>query len=339
VSGGNNWSIGHYTEGAEIVDSVLNVIRKEAESCNRLHGFNYTFSLGGGTGSGLGTLIQSKVREEYPDRMTQSFNVFPSPNINHCVVEPFNAVLTVHHLVQNQDLVHVFDNEALIAYQSHVHPNAGKSFRDLNQHVATVMSDASSGIRFPGNLNCDLRKLGVNLVPFPRLHFFADNIFSKQTSPEIGPELVQMLFNPTNTLCSVDFRDGKTLTAGVAVRGPVSSFEVENNLQLFGQKNSNYFSNWIPNNINISMCKHSLKPQEVTGMCMNGTTSIRTVFKHIITKFAHQFRRKAHLHWYTREGMDEMEFTEAESNLSDLMSEYQQYQDVQAANHEDEEEE
>ena len=39
------------------------------------------------------------------------------------------------------------------------------------------------------------------------------------------------------------------------------------------------------------------------------------------------FRRRAFLHWYTGEGMDEMEFTEAESNLNDLIVEYQQYQD------------
>lgn len=42
------------------------------------------------------------------------------------------------------------------------------------------------------------------------------------------------------------------------------------------------------------------------------------------------FRRRAFLHWYTGEGMDEMEFTEAESNLSDLCSEYQQYSEVEA---------
>merc|ERR1711924_575285 len=36
------------------------------------------------------------------------------------------------------------------------------------------------------------------------------------------------------------------------------------------------------------------------------------------------------LHWYTGEGMDEMEFTEAESNMNDLVSEYQQYQDATA---------
>ena len=46
------------------------------------------------------------------------------------------------------------------------------------------------------------------------------------------------------------------------------------------------------------------------------------------------FRRKAFLHWYTGEGMDEMEFTEAESNMNDLVSEYQQYQE--ATVHDDE---
>merc|ERR1712137_262487 len=44
--------------------------------------------------------------------------------------------------------------------------------------------------------------------------------------------------------------------------------------------------------------------------------------------FQAMFRRKAFLHWYTGEGMDEMEFTEAESNMNDLVSEYQQYQDA-----------
>jgi hypothetical protein len=35
---GNNWAKGHYTEGAELIDSVLDVVRKEAESCDCLQG-------------------------------------------------------------------------------------------------------------------------------------------------------------------------------------------------------------------------------------------------------------------------------------------------------------
>jgi tubulin beta len=65
---GGNWAKGRYTEGAELVDSVLDSIRKETELCDCLQGFQLTHSLGGGFGSGIGTLILSKIREEYPDR-------------------------------------------------------------------------------------------------------------------------------------------------------------------------------------------------------------------------------------------------------------------------------
>merc|ERR1739848_240809 len=54
------------------------------------------------------------------------------------------------------------------------------------------------------------------------------------------------------------------------------------------------------------------------------------MFKRVAEQFTAMFRRKAFLHWYTGEGMDEMEFTETESNMNDLVSEYQQYQDATA---------
>ncbi|XP_029369538.1 tubulin beta-4B chain-like isoform X6 [Echeneis naucrates] len=166
---GNNWAKGHYTEGAELVDSVLDVVRKEAESCECLQGFQLTHSLGGGTGSGMGTLLISKIREEYPDRIMNTFSVVPSPKVSDTVVEPYNATLSVHQLVENTDET------------------------------------------FIGN-----------------------------------------------------------------------------------------------------------------------STAIQELFKRISEQFTAMFRRKAFLHWYTGEGMDEMEFTEAESNMNDLVSEYQQYQDATA---------
>ena len=68
--------------GAELVDSVLDVVRKEAESCDCLQGFQMTHSLGGGTGSGMGTLLISKIREEYPDRIMVTYSVVPSPKVS-----------------------------------------------------------------------------------------------------------------------------------------------------------------------------------------------------------------------------------------------------------------
>lgn len=75
---------------------------------------------------------------------------------------------------------------------------------------------------------------------------------------------------------------------------------------------------------------------------IGNNTAIQEIFRRVGEQFSMMFRRKAFLHWYTGEGMDELEFTEAESNLNDLVSEYQQYQDATADvgwDAEDEEEE
>ena len=103
---------GHYTEGAELIDAVLDVVRKEAEGYLFLQGFTMTHSLGGGTGSGMGTLLISKIREEYPDRVMCTYSVFPSPKVSD-FVEPYNCVLSVHQLVENSDESLLLDNEAL----------------------------------------------------------------------------------------------------------------------------------------------------------------------------------------------------------------------------------
>lgn len=132
---GNNWAKGHYTEGSELVERIMEVVNKESEACDSLQGFQViiesdrsssgpffhlprfvpqlTQSLGGGTGSGLGTLLVAKIRETYPDRIIETFSVFPSPKVSDTVVEPYNATLSVHQLVENADAVQVIDNEAL----------------------------------------------------------------------------------------------------------------------------------------------------------------------------------------------------------------------------------
>ena len=110
---GNNWAKGYYTEGADLIDSAIDIIRKEAESCDCLQGFQLTQSLGGGTGSGMGSLLMSKIKEEYPDRMMTVFSIMPSLKVSNVVVEPYNTVLACNQLIENADYVTCYDNEAL----------------------------------------------------------------------------------------------------------------------------------------------------------------------------------------------------------------------------------
>ncbi|OVA01735.1 Tubulin [Macleaya cordata] len=317
---GNNWAKGHYTEGAELIDSVLDVVRKEAENCDCLQGFQVCHSLGGGTGSGMGTLLISKIREEYPDRMMLTFSVFPSPKVSDTVVEPYNATLSVHQLVENADECMVLDNEALYDI----------CFRTLKLTTPSWQ------------LNSDLRKLAVNLIPFPRLHFFMVGFApltsrgSQQYRALTVPELTQQMWDSKNMMCAADPRHGRYLTASAMFRGKMSTKEVDEQMINVQNKNSSYFVEWIPNNVKSSVCDMPPKGLSMASTFIGNSTSIQEMFRRVSEQFTVMFRRKAFLHWYTGEGMDEMEFTEAESNMNDLVSEYQQYQDATA---EDEDEE
>jgi len=89
-----------------------------------------------------------------------------------------------------------------------------------------------------------------------------------------------------------------------------------------------YFVEWIPNNLKASICDIPPKGLKMASVFVGNSTAIQEAWRRVADQFTVMFRRKAFLHWYTGEGMDEMEFTEAESNLNDLVSEYQQYQDA-----------
>jgi len=144
------------------------------------------------------------------------------------------------------------------------------------------------------------------------------------------PELVQQMFDAKNMMCASDPRHGRYLTASAMFRGRMSTKEVDEQMLNVQNKNSSYFVEWIPNNIKSSVCDIPPRGLKMSATFIGNTTAIQDVFKRVAEQFTAMFRRKAFLHWYTGEGMDEMEFTESESNMNDLVSEYQQYQDATA---------
>ncbi|PAA56123.1 hypothetical protein BOX15_Mlig024742g2 [Macrostomum lignano] len=345
---GNNWAKGYYTEGAEIIEKVMDAVRKECEGCDCLQGFQLAHSLGGGTGSGLGSLLLSKIREEYPDRIMASFSVVPSPKVSDTVVEPYNCMLAMHQLVENTDETFCIDNEALYYISFHTLKLATPSYSDLNHLVSAAMSGVTTCLRFPGQLNADLRKLAVNMVPFPRLHFFMPG-FAPLTARGSSSyrqvnvsELTLQMFDAKNMMAACDPKHGRYLTVAAIFRGRMSTKEVEEQMLNLQNKNSSYFVEWIPNNIKTAVCDIPPRGLKMSVTFIGNSTSIQELFKRVSEQFSSMFKRKAFLHWYTNEGMDDHEFMEAESNVNDLVSELQQYQDATAddeGEYEEEEEE
>lgn len=70
--------------------------------------------------------------------------------------------------------------------------------------------------------------------------------------------------------------------------------------------------------------------QKQSATCLANTTAIQELFTRSLSQFTAMYKRKAFMHWYTGEGMDTLEFSEAESNTHDLVTEYQQYQEATA---------
>ncbi|EJK55860.1 hypothetical protein THAOC_24356 [Thalassiosira oceanica] len=180
------------------------------------------------------------------------------------------------------------------------------------------------------------------MVPFPRLHFFLVGFapLTSQSSHAFRvltvPELTQQAFDAKNMMCAADPRHGRYLTCAMMFRGAMSSKEVDDEMLKMVSKNSGYFVEWIPNNLKASICDVPPVGMDMSSVFIGNSTCIQEAWKRVAEQFTVMFRRKAFLHWYTGEGMDEMEFTEAESNLNDLVSEYQQYQDATVEGDDDE---
>ena len=123
-------------------------------------------------------------------------------------------MLSFHQLVENADECFLLDNEALYADECFLLYTqvlydiyfrmlklTTPTYGDLNHLVSAAMSGVTCCLRFPGQLNCDLRKIAVNLIPFPRLHFFMTGFApltsrgSQQYRALTVPELTQQMFD------------------------------------------------------------------------------------------------------------------------------------------------
>ena len=105
---------------------MLDVVKKETEGCDCLQSFQLCHSLGGEAGSSMGMPLMSKIREEYLNRIMETFSIVPSPEVSNTMVEPYNLVLRSHQLVENVDGRMLLGNEAL--YDT--------CFRTLEAHCA-----------------------------------------------------------------------------------------------------------------------------------------------------------------------------------------------------------
>ena len=320
---GGNFAAGYYRQGADIIDECMDKVRNQVEACDSIEAFQFIHSVSGGGGSGFCSLLIDKINEEYNNLVSQYFTLFPNDKQPHNILEPYNMILSLRQLGDKLSMVHVMDNYALEESIKYRHPKLNYEFNELNTLVSIAMSDSTCGMRFPGQLNFGLRKMVTNLIPFPRLHFFVDTIASlPQSSYPVTKELFLNMLDQRNQLGSVKIKHGRNLTSLAMFRGSFSSEQVESWALRYQERSSSYFVEWIPNNISTALCSTPGNKRSQSVYHINSSTAVKEVFQSGADKFSKLIRGKAYLHWFTSIGMDEMEFTEAESNCNDLMNEF-----------------
>lgn len=334
---GNNWAKGYFSYGSELIDEVLDQVRRQVEQCESVQGFQIMHSIGGGTGSGLGSLVLEKLSEEYCDKLAFNFSIFPGSTNSvqsDCVTEPYNAIMSLNRLIEDSQACFTIENSALHRIAQKNLKIAKPTFSDINHLVALGMADATATSRFPGyQNNCDIRKIATNLVAFPRLHFLMqgqaplfglqNQQFEKLSETEVCQQMFdsRCLFSDAGDLSI----HGKILTASCLFRGKnVSAYQVEKTISSMKNKHSGSFVEWIPDNMMTSICKipGSNKNIPVSGSFIANTTAQSQSFRNLLNNYEKMLKAKAYVHWYTAEGMDLDEFHEAGANVADLISEY-----------------
>merc|ERR1712100_767909 len=199
----------------------------------------------------------------------------------------------------------------------------------LTTHTTLEHSDCA--------LNVDLTEFQTNLVPYPRIHFplvtyapviSAEKAYREQLSVA---EVTNACFEPCNQMVKCDPRHGKYMACCMLYRGDVVPKDVNAAIATIKTKRTIQFVDWCPTGFKVGI--NYQPPTVVPGgdlakvmraVCMiSNSTTIAEVFSRLDHKFDLMYAKRAFVHWYVGEGMEEGEFSEAREDLAALEKDYE----------------
>uniref|UniRef100_A0A803JI81 Tubulin alpha 1c like, gene 2 n=1 Tax=Xenopus tropicalis TaxID=8364 RepID=A0A803JI81_XENTR len=212
------------------------------------------------------------------------------------------------------------------------------TYTNLNRLIGQIVSSITASLRFDGALNVDLTEFQTNLVPYPRIHFplatyapviSAEKAYHEQLSVS---EITNACFEPANQMVKCDPRHGKYMACCMLYRGDVVPKDVNAAIATIKTKRTIQFVDWCPTGFKVGI--NYQPPTVVPGgdlakvqraVCMlSNTTAIAEAWARLDHKFDLMYAKRAFVHWYVGEGMEEGEFSEAREDMAALEKDYEE---------------
>ncbi|CAO2636637.1 Tubulin alpha-1A chain [Lemmus lemmus] len=275
---------------------------------------------------------------DYGKKSKLEFSIYAAPQVSSAVVEPYNSILTTHTTLEHSDCAFMVDNEAI--YDT-CHRNLDierPTYTNLNRLIGQIVSSITASLRFDGALNVDLTEFQTNLLPYPRIHFplatyapiiSAEKAYHEQLSVA---EITNACFEPANQMVKCDPRHGKYMACCLLYHGDVVPKDVNAAIATIKTKRTIQFVDWCPTGFKVGI--NYQPPTVVPGgdlakvqraVCMlSNTTAIAEVWARLDHKFDLMYAKRAFVHWYVGEGIEEGEFSEAREDMAALEKDYEE---------------
>ena len=299
---GNNWARGMYTDGVEWWNGVAqDVLRGQIEALDAFAGVCVTHQSGMSSGSGLASYVANDaVREHWADANLLTVTSLPSPKVSDVVVEPYNSVLTLSTLHKSATMTAVLDNGKLFNLASEVKGAGYVNWPDIHERSSRAMAALMATSWSAGDWLSS-----------------AQQQFSAAVRAE-GDCAWLAVSNEHHCLSncqSAKDSDTDGSRAWPKMEARVTADHDDSRLPL------EPLHHW--HEARSTTCSAAAAhPASLHGSLTLHPTSAVHSFDRVCRQFDRMYKRKAFLHWYMGEGMDEMEFEEARAAVEEIRTSY-----------------
>ncbi|KAF5401325.1 Tubulin alpha chain [Paragonimus heterotremus] len=344
----SNFARGYYQNARKLMQPSMNAVRQLTEACDNLQAFTFHHSNGGGTGSGFTAALLEKIRDEYAKRVCFGLTLCPSDSLTNSTVEAYNSLLGFYVPTDYIDFSILLDNQALLKACVDKIGIPRPTMTHLNRIHAQVMSGLLSPLQFDSQLSANVSALLTNLVPYPSAHFLVSSM-----SPLRGYAVTDYEANSCYTLTQQAFEadrqlltcpaDHRTvyLSCCLFYRGGVSGKQVNSSILHLKQSGRLPWVDWCPTGFKVAISHQPitcipgsyLNPASCSLVMLHNSTMIVPSLSRLLSEFQLLYSRRAFIHWFAAEGMDESQFSETLSKLTQLRDEYIQFQQSDSTGH------